>query len=517
MSSLTLWAWLVLTAAPSPQPSSVSGTVVDPEGKPVKGATVWLTAFVRFDADVEELAQVETDAEGRFTIDAPAGGGDRPRSLTLWAHAPGTRVAIASPSDRPKDDRGPIRLTLGPPAKTPVRVLGATASPWRGRPCGSRRSSAPPACGPGWRPRPTPGGARRSRGSTPGRSTASTSPPTGSAPRATTSRRTRQRRPCSSCRSAGSRCGSCPTTRRPWPAGRSSPRPSRRGEPSVSSDERGARPDRRSGPGRARAPRGGADRLPRRAARGLAVPTLPDVPAQAGAPRRRERRGQDPGQEGGQGRGIGARARQRQAGGRGEGRPQRPLALSEERGRGHRRRGPLLSVFLAMQAPREPDLVLRCPTAISTRPTTPLGRLRPRRGRGDAHARPAGGLAGGRDQGDGGRRGRQAGRGGPGERLVRRPAFRRPVDPGQHPDRRARGVRPGPDGARLDRRGPGAHQCPGRGAAGDRPARSPAACRTGRWRSGSSSGRPSPCAGGCSGRGAAGGRGAGEDLVPDGE
>jgi hypothetical protein len=77
MTSLTLWAWLVLTAAPPLQPSSVSGTVVDPEGKPVKGATVWLTAFVRFDADVVELAHVETDAEGRFTIDAPVGGGDQ--------------------------------------------------------------------------------------------------------------------------------------------------------------------------------------------------------------------------------------------------------------------------------------------------------------------------------------------------------------------------------------------------------------------------------------------------------
>ena len=132
MSSLTLWALLLLTTASLPQPFSVSGTVVDPEGKPAKGATVWLTAFVRFDAEVEELAQVETDAAGRFAIDAPVGGGDRPRSLTLWAHAPGTRVAIASPSNRPKDDRGPIRLALGPPARAPVRVLSGDGKPVAG-------------------------------------------------------------------------------------------------------------------------------------------------------------------------------------------------------------------------------------------------------------------------------------------------------------------------------------------------------------------------------------------------
>ena len=129
MSSLTLWVWLTLAAVASAPPSSLSGIVVDPEGKPVKGATVWLTAFVHSNSDVDDLAQVETDAEGRFAIDAPVDGDDRPRFLTLWAHSPQTRVAIASPSTRPKDDRGPIRLTLGPPASTPVRVRGGDGQP----------------------------------------------------------------------------------------------------------------------------------------------------------------------------------------------------------------------------------------------------------------------------------------------------------------------------------------------------------------------------------------------------
>ena len=53
----------------------------------------------------------------------------------------------------------------------------------------------------------------------------------------------------------------------------------------------------------------------------------------------------------------------------------------------------------------------------------------------------------------------------------------RPI-PGSTQTRRARGVRAGPDGARLDRGGPGPDPDPRRDAAGDRPARSPAACRT---------------------------------------
>ena len=274
MSSLTLWAWLVLTAVPSPQTASVSGTVVDPEGKPVKGATVWLTAFVRFDADVEELAQVETDAEGRFTIDAPVGGGDRPRSLTLWAHAPGTRVAIASPSNRPKDDRGPIRLALGPPARTPVRVLGARRQARGG---GDRAAlaarSGPPACGPDWRPRPTPEGRAAIEGVNPGQVyrvdvTAEGLGTQGHNVPQDEAEKTVQLLPVG--RVAARIVSDDPKALAGWTVVASSH--PRRGEQSASCDERGARPERRGGPGRARVPRGGAGRLPRRAARGLAVP-----------------------------------------------------------------------------------------------------------------------------------------------------------------------------------------------------------------------------------------------------
>jgi hypothetical protein len=113
VSSLTLWAWLALTAVASPQPPSLTGTVLDPNGKPVKGATVWLTRLVKYDVDVEDLGQVETDAEGRFGFDTPADiVADRKRFVTLWAHSPGKRVYIISPIARPNDEHGPIRLTL---------------------------------------------------------------------------------------------------------------------------------------------------------------------------------------------------------------------------------------------------------------------------------------------------------------------------------------------------------------------------------------------------------------------
>src|SRR4051812_45723786 len=128
-----VWAWFALAAVPSPQSPTLLGTVVDPEGKPVKGATVWLTRTVKYDVDVEELGQVEADAEGRFAFDTPIDVvGDRQRFVTLWAHAPGKRVYNISPISRPRGEQGPIRLTLGPPATTPVRVRGVDGKPVAG-------------------------------------------------------------------------------------------------------------------------------------------------------------------------------------------------------------------------------------------------------------------------------------------------------------------------------------------------------------------------------------------------
>ena len=463
VSSLTLWAWLVLTAAPSPQPFSVSGTVVDPEGKPVKGATVWLTAFVRFDADVEELAQVETDAEGRFTIDAPVGGGDRPRSLTLWAHSPGTRVAIASPSNRPKDDRGPIRLALGPPARTPVRVLGVDGKPVAGAtvrlspldwPAGlrarleattdARGRAAIEGVDPGqiYRvdvtadglgtqghnvPHGRGGEDRAAPAGRPGRGADRVGRPEGpgrlDGRRLVPSRRgepfrlmRRTRRAAGATKPAGSRSG--PSRRGESPSASSRPR-ARRSSPCPPRRRRWRSAAARASRSRSRSGRGSRSRdrcgstAARKPAAGVKVNLIVLSPY---------RRNED--------------------------------VVTDAEGRFSRYFLPC-KLRVSLTWFDLPDRYFHAPDAHWADYDLAAGEE-------SANARPAGGLAGGRDQGDGGRRGGQARRGGPGERLVHRPGVRRPVDPGQHPDGRARGLRARPDGARLDRGGPGVHRGPRR-------------------------------------------------------
>jgi Carboxypeptidase regulatory-like domain len=113
MSSLTLWVWLVLTAAASPQPFSISGTVVDPDGKPVKGATVWFAVFVNNDAEVKDLAQFETDVKGRFTFDAPTG--DRKAAAAFDPRAALAMIDALPTDPEPKQ----VPRPGGPPAIMP--------------------------------------------------------------------------------------------------------------------------------------------------------------------------------------------------------------------------------------------------------------------------------------------------------------------------------------------------------------------------------------------------------------
>ena len=338
MSSLMLWAWLALAAVPSSQTSVVSGTVVDPEGKPVKGATVWLTAFVRIDADVEDLAQVETDAEGRFTVDAPAGGGDRPRFLSLWAHAPGSRVAIASLSNRPKDDRGPIHLTLGPPAKTPVRVRGADGKPVAGATV--RLSSRVFPAGLRARLEATTDAQGRAaiEGVNPGQVyrvdvTADRLGTQGHNVAQDQAEKTVQLLPVG--RVAVRIATDNPTARAGWMVVASS-FPDEASNPRRETNSAHGRTDES---GRVALGPLAAGQVAIRVERPEGVPYLPEakMPVQATLRGGETRRGRDRGEEGDQGRGIGARARHRQAGGRCEGQPQRPLARVPIRGRGHRR------------------------------------------------------------------------------------------------------------------------------------------------------------------------------------
>lgn len=109
----------------------LSGTVVDADGRPVAGAAVWLGDTIATRHGPEVLAAGETDDRGRFRLeraDDLAGRGVM-WSPTLWAYKPGSRVAYREfKRNLPRADE-PVRLALGAPASTALRVLHPDGKP----------------------------------------------------------------------------------------------------------------------------------------------------------------------------------------------------------------------------------------------------------------------------------------------------------------------------------------------------------------------------------------------------
>lgn len=117
----------------------LSGAVEDHAGKPVEGASVWLVDSFRKSPGTEILIEAKTDAEGKFRLDRPDNLAGRVAywSPTLWAYKPGNRVASVEFKKHVPGADEPVRLMLGPPASTPVRVLmpdGKAAAGARVRP-----------------------------------------------------------------------------------------------------------------------------------------------------------------------------------------------------------------------------------------------------------------------------------------------------------------------------------------------------------------------------------------------
>ncbi|MDR3621780.1 MAG: hypothetical protein P4L85_20675 [Paludisphaera borealis] len=102
--------------------------------RPVAGATVWLGDTIATRKGPDVLATAETDENGRFRLERAADlvGRGRSWSPTLWAYKPGARLAhLEFKGDLPAADES-VRLVLGPPASTSIRVLNPDGKPAKG-------------------------------------------------------------------------------------------------------------------------------------------------------------------------------------------------------------------------------------------------------------------------------------------------------------------------------------------------------------------------------------------------
>ena len=120
---------IVLCQAPT---TPLTGIVVGPNGEPVAGAEVLLGGLPVYDQTV--VARGRSDAQGRFTIERPAGLAGENRYITpiLWVVKPGFRLgSLRFPGPLPKPDE-PVRVVLRPPGKGEVRVEDPNGQPVAG-------------------------------------------------------------------------------------------------------------------------------------------------------------------------------------------------------------------------------------------------------------------------------------------------------------------------------------------------------------------------------------------------
>ena len=116
----------------------IAGTVVSPDGKPVEGAEVVLTAGPTHDGAVPILSRARTAAGGRFRLDRP--DADRARDFlspgVIWACRPGLGLGVVDMLRADRPDRS-HRMMLEP--QEPRRLTIRDAD---GRPVAGARVSA---------------------------------------------------------------------------------------------------------------------------------------------------------------------------------------------------------------------------------------------------------------------------------------------------------------------------------------------------------------------------------------
>ena len=129
MVLVTTLVWIAVAQGPT---TPLSGTVVGPNGEPVAGAELLLAGMPMYDPPI--LARGRSDAQGRFTVERPAGLAGESRFIApiLWVVKPGFRLAFTKfPGPMPGAGE-PVRVVLQPPGKAEVRVEGPNGEPVAG-------------------------------------------------------------------------------------------------------------------------------------------------------------------------------------------------------------------------------------------------------------------------------------------------------------------------------------------------------------------------------------------------
>ncbi len=130
----------VSPVAKTPDARRISGRVLDSKGQPVKAARLW---WVVVDDPVKEQLTVKgtSDAEGRFTLEAPAAWKPQQPARVpadmLWVFAPGKELTVVRATkpagdNKEKEKGSPLMVSLAPASETEYTVVDETNRPVAG-------------------------------------------------------------------------------------------------------------------------------------------------------------------------------------------------------------------------------------------------------------------------------------------------------------------------------------------------------------------------------------------------
>jgi hypothetical protein len=133
----TTAGWLVAVAVLVGQGDTgraITGTVVDPDGKPVAGAEVRLSCGMAADGTVPTLESTATDRHGRFRLAVPPRDRLEPLSWygSVWAFRPGSALAVGSVRQMEEIDPQPLTLVLRRAAPRTLSVRDRDGRPVAG-------------------------------------------------------------------------------------------------------------------------------------------------------------------------------------------------------------------------------------------------------------------------------------------------------------------------------------------------------------------------------------------------
>jgi Sigma-70, region 4 len=142
--ALTCFALAPADEQPDESAKTITGRILDDQGRPIAGAEVWMPVW--FEDKADRTSHATADRQGNYALtvlDAWSRSPIHERQPVIWAYASGHRIASANASLALSGKPESVDLTLGPVTDTSFIVFGPDGRPAAGAVVEPYRIAAP--------------------------------------------------------------------------------------------------------------------------------------------------------------------------------------------------------------------------------------------------------------------------------------------------------------------------------------------------------------------------------------